>query len=229
MAQSKEPRPIAVFDLDRTITRIGSFTPFCLYAAWRLSPLRLAFLPLAVLALASTGLKLTSRKMLKTVMLALLVGRARRADIDRVARDFVDGMMRNYLRPYASVVIADERARGAVLYLATASYDFYASEFATRLGFDGVVATRSIWTDNRLVPGIDGENCYGAEKLRRVEERLLSDGVIAPGQPRPHVTFYSDDKSDLPCFDWADRSVAVNPKPKLARMATRLGLEVVAW
>ncbi len=221
-------RPVAIFDLDRTVTRIGSFTPFCLYAAWRLNPLRLVTLPLAILALAATGLKLTSRKTLKTLLLALLVGRPTRDRLDTVATDFVDLLMRKGLRPGAAGAIAAERERGAALYLATASYDFYAECFGDRLGVDGTVSTRSLWTDDHLVPGIDGENCYGEEKLRRIKERLAADG-IPDGDARPPVTLYSDDRSDLPCFDWADRAVAVNPKPRLARLAKSHNLEIVSW
>lgn len=228
MTEEKGLRPVTIFDLDRTVTRIGSFTPFCLYAAWRCNPLRLVALPVVIGALAATGLKVITRKTLKTILLALLVGRKTRADIDRLAADFVDLFIRRYLRDGATGVLAAERERGAVLYLATASYDFYANLFGTRLGFDGVIATRSIWNSGHLVPGIDGENCYGGEKLRRVQERLQADGILTEG-PRPHMTVYSDDKSDLPCFEWADRAVAVNPKPKLGRVAEAHGLEIVAW
>lgn len=238
MNDRKMPRQIVLFDLDRTITRIGTFTPFCLYAAWRLNPLRLLAVPVAALALGATGLKLTSRKTLKTMMLALLIGRRSRADIDRVADGFVDLFLRRQIRNQARDTINDARADGAALYMATASYDFYAERFANRLGFNGCIATRSLWRDGRLVPGIDGENCYGPEKLRRMQEHLLADGLLDPSDQstenrattnRATITFYSDDRSDLPGLLWADRAVVVSPKDGFAKVARSHGLEVQEW
>lgn len=225
---SKLPGKIVIFDLDRTITSVGTFTPFCLYAAWRLDPLRLITLPVAVVALAATGLKVMRRKTLKTIMLALLIGRPDRARLDRVAADFVDRCLDGHVRDRARGAIEAARDQGAALYLATASYDFYADLFAERLGLEGCIATRSLWQDGRLRPGIDGENCYGPEKLRRIEERLQEDGRL-DATDRPAITFYSDDRSDLPVLLWAGRAVVVTPKKGFARVAGDHGLDIEWW
>ncbi len=218
-------RPIAIFDLDRTITTIGTFTPFMLYGAWRLKPWRLLLLPAGAVLLALTAAKAISRKTLKTNMMRLFLGQVPEERLRPVIRDFIALFRRKYLRPGALEVMAAERARGARILLATASYDFYAADFAHALGMDGCIATPSLRRDGKLLPGLPGENCYGAEKLRRVEAALN----LAPGTARPEIVFYSDDKSDLPCLLWADRGVVVNPKPAFARIAAGRGLEVVAW
>jgi hypothetical protein len=42
---------LAIYDMDRTITRTGTYTPFLIHAARRLTPWRLALLPLAIIAM----------------------------------------------------------------------------------------------------------------------------------------------------------------------------------
>ena len=219
---------IAIFDLDRTVTRIGTFTPLCLYAAWKNSPLRLISLPFVIGILVTTGLKLTSRKTLKTWLLAMLVGRPNRDTLDRTVSDFINAIWDRHVRKAALEAIEKDRAGGARLYLATASYDFCAEQFARRLGFDGCIATRSRWENDRLVPGIDGENCYGQEKLDRITSHLIRDGLLSESQ-RPGITMYSDDRSDLPGLMWADRAVVVDPKPKFEKIAKARDLEIVHW
>lgn len=220
-----EPRGarIAVFDLDRTITTIGTFTPFMIYAAWRLAPWRLVALPAAALLLVATRFRIITRKRLKQTMQRLLLSTQPRRRLEPVIADFTRWMLRHHVRSGAVSAIERERAAGSRLVLATASFDFYAESFARALGFDGCIATASLCLDDMLVPGLPGENCYGAEKLRRVEEGL------GPGIPRPHIVFYSDDRSDLPCLLWADEGVVVNPKRRFARIARARGLPVVRW
>ena len=43
---------IAIYDMDKTVTRKATFTPFLFHAAWRLAPLRFLLLPLVLLATA---------------------------------------------------------------------------------------------------------------------------------------------------------------------------------
>lgn len=225
MAAERGGRPIAIFDLDRTVTTIGTFTPFMLYGAWRLKPWRLLLLPLGAVLLLLTATKVITRKTLKTNMMRLFLGPVSEERLRPVIDDFIALFRRRYLRPGAIRVMAEERAAGAGLLLATASYDFYAADFARALGMDGCIATPSLRDGGRLLPGLPGENCYGPEKLRRVEETL----GIPTDAPRPRIVFYSDDKSDLPCLLWADEGVVVNPKPAFARIAAAHGLEVVEW
>jgi HAD superfamily hydrolase (TIGR01490 family) len=232
MTQSTEPSSIAIFDLDRTVTRIGTFTPLCLYAAWKNNPLRLICLPLVIGILVTTGLKLTTRKTLKTWLLAMLIGPLSRTRLEETVSRFIDAIWDRQVRPAALKTIEDERAQGARLYLATASYDFCAEQFARRLGFDGCIATRSLWKQDRLVAGIDGENCYGQEKLDRITSHLSGDGILSENQKPAithSITMYSDDRSDLPSLLWADRAVVVNPKPKFEKIAKASALEVVYW
>ena len=137
---------------------------------------------------------------------------------------FVAACVAGGLRPGALRAIAGHRAQGHNLILATASFDFYVEPLGRELGFDSVVATRSAWDrSGRLLGRIDGENCYGAEKLRRLEEALPDL------RSNYRVVAYSDSHVDLPLLRWAHEGVAVNPSRRLRRRARSGGLDVVDW
>lgn len=205
---------IAIYDLDRTITRIGTFTPFLFFAAWR-RPVRLPLLVPYLLAMVGNPLGLVSRNQLKSFGMRLILGREWTADrTAALARAYAAHVRSRNMHQGAMAQIARDRAEGCTIVLASAAPDFYAREIAALLGFDDVIATRQ----HRLAGGryshrIDGPNCYGAEKLRRIEAWL----PVARGAAE--VRFYSDHHSDRPVFDWADRPVAVMPSGRLRALA----------
>ena len=212
----------AVFDLDRTITTYGTFTPFLLFCLRE----RRQLLPGAVgiaAAMIAYVRKEIDRKILKERMLAASIAGVTRSEMARYAEMFVDRLMAGGLRPGARRAIEQHRAAGHTLVMVTASFDFLAERIGRRLGFDGVVSTRSAWDQHaRLLPKIDGENCYGPAKLRALE------GITALTQGKTIVA-YSDHHTDLPLFDWASAGVAVNPTKKLRRLAKARGIRIENW
>jgi HAD superfamily hydrolase (TIGR01490 family) len=220
-------RVITVFDLDRTVTRIGTYTPFLLYAAARLKPWRLVLLPVFLAAMLAYRLKLIDRDRLKGRMQAILLGAVPLAALQPVIDGFAGAIAARWLRQGALNAIERERASGALVVLATAAYDVYADAIAEGLGIEHVIATRAIVRDRRWMPGIDGRNCYGEEKRRRIEEWLNARKVRDGGST--FVTVYTDAESDRPTLALADEPVIVNPSRGFAKRARALGWPVVRW
>lgn len=218
---------IAVYDLDKTITRAPTWTPFLLRTCTRTTPWRLVLLPFAVLATLGYALRLIDRGRLKEVSHALLLGRlAHPIRIDRAARRFADAVVARGVQAGALQRIAADRADGCAIVMATASYRFYAEAIGERLGFDHVIGTRAVRRDTRIVARIAGRNCYGAAKLEAIEAWLAGQG-LARGDV--HVRFYSDHVSDEPTFSWADEAFAVRPHRPLRRMAAARAWTVLDW
>lgn len=218
---------LSIFDLDRTLTKRGTWSPFLLFAASRLAPWRLALTPVVVLLMAGYKARLMSRRQLKQSMQALMLGRRLRRDVvhDLAAR-YADHCLAHNLHAEALVRIAAERAAGRRIVIASAAHAFYLQAIADRLGIADEVGTLSRWHGRWLTAAIDGQNCYGAEKRRRLERWLAGQGLA---RADAHVRFFSDDLSDLPTFDWADEAVAVNPSRKLLRCAVKRGWTVLDW
>jgi HAD superfamily hydrolase (TIGR01490 family) len=219
---------LAIYDMDRTVTKRPTYTPFLLHCAWRRAPWRLLLLPLFLLSMIAYLIGLIDRGRLKEINHHLLLGgRIHPADLQPLVDSFADRQVETNIRPGASTAIARDKSEGRRVVLATASYRLYADAIAQRLGFDEVIGTGSvIGLDDRVHARIAGENCYGPAKMRMVADWVEKSGLEGA---RGHVRFYSDHVSDRPVFEWADEPVAVNPHGKLRRLAQERGWQIEDW
>jgi len=216
----------AIYDMDRTITRRATYTPFLLHCALRRAPWRLLYLPLVVASMLAYVAKLIDRGRLKEINHRLLLGHKRHPhELKPLVESFAARTVATNIRPGARSAIARDKAEGRRVVMATASYRLYADAIGQLLGFDDVIGTGSIiGLDERVHAKIDGDNCYGPAKLR-----MVTDWLGRSGLERGHVRFYSDHASDAPVFEWADEAVAVNPHDRLARLAKERGWKVEDW
>jgi HAD superfamily hydrolase (TIGR01490 family) len=219
---------LAVYDMDRTVTRRATYTPFLLHCAVRRAPWRLLLLPLVLLSMLAYVARLIDRARLKEINHRLLLGRRiHPSELQPLVESFADQQVASNIRPGARLAIGRDKAEGRRLVLATASYRLYADAIAQRLGFDDVIGTGSIiGLDERVHANIAGENCYGPAKLRMIADWVEASGLNGA---HGHVRFYSDHVSDQPAFEWADEPVAVNPHGKLRRLAERRGWAIEDW
>ncbi|MFA5988079.1 MAG: haloacid dehalogenase-like hydrolase [Sphingomonas sp.] len=219
---------IALYDMDKTITRSPTWTPFLFYAGARLAPWRLALLPFAGLAVLGYAAQIIGRARLKEVTQALILGPVvDESALARVAEGFAGGLVQRGVFAQALAQIAEDRASGRQLVMATASCRFYVGAIAAALGFDAVVATESRHLPGgRVAARLAGENCYGPAKLDQVEGWFAGLGIA---RSKANIRFYSDHVSDAPTFEWADEAVAVNPHPRLRALALARGWKIVEW
>ena len=217
---------LAIYDMDRTLTRHATYTPFLLHCAARRAPWRLLALPLVAGSMLLYLAKVIDRGRLKEINHRLLLGRETHPEVlGPLVKSFAQATLRTNIRPGALAAIAREKAEGRRVVMATASYRFYARGIADALGFDDTIGTDTILgIDSQVHAKIDGQNCYGPAKLAMIERWLAAEG-ISPG----HVRFYSDHASDAPVFEWADEAVAVNPHDRLKRLAAERGWPVEDW
>lgn len=218
---------LSIFDLDRTLTILPTYTPFLMFAAWTLAPWRLLLLPLLLPIAALYALKLVPRRTMKQAMHRLALGGALpERDAARLADRFARRLVARGLYAEGVALIEAERRAGRRIILATAAPHFYTAALARRLGIADVVATESSWQQGRLVPAIGSANCYGADK-RLMVEAFLDRAHVA--REAAHIRFYSDHASDLPMFELADEAVAVNPSAKLQAIARARGWPILDW
>jgi HAD superfamily hydrolase (TIGR01490 family) len=219
---------LAIYDMDRTVTRHATYTPFLLHCAVRRAPWRLLALPLVLLSMLAYAARLIDRGRLKEINHRLLLGRTiHPRQLKPLVDSFADQQLASNVRPGAPKAIARDKAEGRRLVLATASYGLYADAIASRLGFDDVIGTGSvIGLDERVHAKIAGENCYGPAKLKMIAQWVDASGLKGA---HGHVRFYSDHASDQPAFEWADEPVAVNPHARLRHLAQERGWAIEDW
>ncbi len=213
-------RTIVVFDLDRTLTRRGTWTPF-LWFVLRGRPARWPGILVLAPAYLACALGLIGRKRLKALGLSVAAGGLDRTRIAALAQAFAARVLARELRPGARQAIGRHRREGDRLMLATAALDLYAEPIAAALGIGTVVCTRSSWSEGGL--RIERKNCYGPDKLAAIEATLAGE------RAGYSVIAYSDDVSDLPLLEWADSGIAVHPNRGLRECAPACGVEIADW
>jgi HAD superfamily hydrolase (TIGR01490 family) len=212
---------VSIFDVDRTLTRKPTYSAFLLYGALRTAPWRLALLPMLVPHAIAYAAKRISRKRMKEAMHGIALGnRLDRKRAIALAEDFASALAERGVYPEIFEMIDAERRSGRLIVLATAAPELYIEPLARMLGADVVLASKSSWKGDWLTPQIEGENCYGKEKLDKISAWLSSREVR---REEAHIRFYSDHASDLPTLEWVDEPIMVNPSAKLLEIGRERG------
>lgn len=218
------PIRVAIYDLDRTVLRTPTFTLFLLWAAWREAAWRLLLLPALAALMIGYALRLYGRNRFKPAAIRLMLGGGIAPErAKKLAAEFAAWRVPRDVAPGAAACIARDRAEGYRLLMATAAPEFYAGAIADALGFDAIVASRHQRdVAGNWLPLLDGPNCYGEEKARRVAEWLSANAPDGAA----HIRAYSDHVSDAPTFALAGEAWLVGRGDKFVRLAEKHGWHV---
>lgn len=176
----------AFFDFDGTITTGDSFMPFLRH---QLGPGKFALKMLQLSpVLAAYGLKLMANQRAKEKVLEATVKGKMEMEILRAAEEFFPQLK---LLPAGLAKLKEEQAAGRRCVLVSASPELFLRTWADKLGFQQVIATRLEIANGLLTGKLVGANCYGPEKVRRIEEELGA-GAWADS------CGYGDSRADLP-------------------------------
>ena len=219
---------LAIYDMDKTVTRRATYNGFLLHMALHKSPWRLLLAPFLPVGLALYALKIWDRAQLKQFSQILLIGRrVPKAQFAKYLESHADMVVGKNVYPQLLARVAQEKAAGYRHVMATASYRLYVEAIAKRLGFDDVIAT-DLSTDSsgHVLARIDGHNCYDVAKLELVKRWMERHGLE---RATCHIRAYSDHVSDAPLLNYADEPFATNPHGPLARLAEKKGWRILDW
>jgi HAD superfamily hydrolase (TIGR01490 family) len=219
---------LAIYDMDKTVTRRATYNGFLLHMALNKSPWRLFLSPLLAIGLILFVLRVWDRARLKQFSQMLLIGRrVSKQRFTKYVERHADLVVGKNVYPQLLARVAEEKAAGYRHVMATASYRLYVEAIAKRLGFDDVIAT-DLSTDSsgHVLAIIDGHNCYDAAKLELVKGWMATNGL---SREHCHIRAYSDHVSDAPLLSYADEAFATNPHQPLAEMAKANGWEIIDW
>ena len=157
---------VAIFDLDGTLTRGDTLAPFLRFVCgtWRF----LALLPLALPAIAGVMLGVPRQRAKEWLLRVYLRGLPEGTLVARgeaFAREVLPGL----LRPRAMDRLAWHQVRGHRCALLSASLSAYVEPWARAAGFDEVFCSDLQVQDGVVTGKLNGLNCEGAEKVRRLE------------------------------------------------------------
>ena len=169
-------RPLVAFDFDGTLTSRDSFTAFL---AWRAGSSKYAA-GLLTLAPAAAGFVFNrDRGRLKAAAARRFLAGVPRVELEVSAQAFATERGRAILRPDAVRAWRRWQARGARLLIVTATPEIIVAPIARALGADQLIGTRLALDDHDRVTGaLDGANCRGPEKPRRLREAFGDDVAL---------------------------------------------------
>ena len=218
---------LAIFDLDYTLTKRGTWGRFVLKNLRVRPQYWIPFIVGTAKAQLQYKRGKTERGSVKQEMMRWSMVGARKEDIIRMAEEFADKEISQGLRPGAWRALEKHRAAGDTIIIASAAVCVIVDAMARRLNVDHWVATEMRWENGRLAADFSSENCYGLKKLERVQKLFTENPELK--QKETHITMYSDSYSDIELLRFSDKAVAVNADRKLSRASTLEGFERVDW
>lgn len=211
---------LAIFDLDGTITRRDTLTPFIAGFLWR-HPWRLwRWIPCLVPLLRyAAGQR--DRGALKTSVIQLTLGGVANAQLASWAVHFTRRLLQTGLYAEALECIAAHQRSHDHLVLLSASPNLYAPQVAQALGFDACICTEVRWrSDDRLDGALSSANRRGAEKARCV-------GVLL-AEHQPLLSYaYGNSPADLEHLQMVSSGTYVNGSS--AELAYLPNVRAVRW
>jgi phosphatidylglycerophosphatase C len=160
---------LALFDFDGTITRTDTLTPFMQLAVRpaRIAAGRVLLIPIVI------GYRLGMISASRGRQVAARVGFQGEdpARMRRLGVEYASTVLPAQVRQPALERIAWHRSRGDHVVIVSASLDFYLSAWCAGQGVDCICTTLEE-RNGRLTGRCAGGDCAGAEKVRRIRERL---------------------------------------------------------
>jgi phosphatidylglycerophosphatase C len=184
----------AAFDFDGTITVRDSFNAFLRWRAgaanYRAGQLRLA--PAAQRWAFDRDLT-----RLKAAMVEVYLKGAERLALEAACEAFAGIAAPRLFRPDALLTWRGLKGQGVKLAIVTASPEPVVAPFARRLGADLLIGTRLVYdAQDRVAGPLEGPNCRGAEKVRRLRAAIGPDARL--------IAAYGDTEGDRELLAEAD-------------------------
>ncbi len=160
---------LALFDFDGTITRRDTFLDFLVFCFGylrvaavliRLSPWIFLY---AVGRIRNDDLK---QRVLKAFFCGMPI-----ADVRRMGEAFARDVLPERTKPSAMERLAWHREQAHRVVLVSASLDVWLEPWCKTHSIE-LVSSRLEVLDDRTTGRLEGLNCYGAEKVRRIRERI---------------------------------------------------------
>lgn len=158
---------IAAFDFDGTLTTADSVVPFLARVAGRR---RLAAAVLRHAFVNGSAVARRDRDALRAVATSAVFRGRSHADVIENAERHAEAILAARLRDDTVGRLHWHREHDHRIVIVSASYRDYVAPVAAALGVGDVLATTlEVGDDGRCTGRLDGANCRGAEKVRRLE------------------------------------------------------------
>jgi phosphatidylglycerophosphatase C len=172
--QAEKPanKPVAAaFDFDGTLTRRETLLPFLMHTLGAATVARHALVLSPTLA--GYGLGLIRNDIAKERVFIRCLAGMRIDELHQAGERFAMYVLPGLLRHEAMQRLEWHKQQGHRCVVISASLELYVRPWAIKAGFDDVIATHLETREDGCVTGkLSGANCFGIEKVRRLEALL---------------------------------------------------------
>lgn len=136
---------------------------------------------------------------------------------------FLEKKIRPMMLAKAATLLDDHRQRGDTLMIITATNRFVTEPVAGLLGIKHLIATEPEVVNGRYTGQVAGIPSFQDGKVTRLQAWLERHDATLEG-----AWFYSDSHNDIPLLRQVSHPVAVDPDPKLQRLAEAEGWQILS-
>ncbi|MGL5648677.1 MAG: HAD-IB family hydrolase [Clostridium sp.] len=200
---------LGIFDVDFTITSKETLMQFFRYMIKK-DKKNLKFLPRALGSGILYGLKIFDERRVKESFLKFIDG-IEEKDLIVLVKGFYKDVLEKILYKDAIDMIKKLKSEGYEIYLISASPEFYLNEFYKIKEVDHIIGTRFEFDRGKFKRVMEGRNCKGEEKVRRLKAYLKENNIEVDFK---NSYMFSDSLSDKPLLDLVGKPYLINFKKK---------------
>ncbi len=198
---------LAIFDIDYTLTKKETLMEFFKFMIKKdLKNIR--YIPRALLSGIMFITRAFDEKQTKETFLKFIEG-MEEEQLDELVKEFYNKRLSSILYKDAMDMIYKMKSKGYLIYLISASPEFYLNEFYNIKEIDKIIGTKYITNDGRHTRRMDGLNCKGEEKVERLKQELSKENIEVDYEAS---YMFSDSLSDKPLFDLVGNPYLINFK-----------------
>lgn len=196
---SQSPKTVAAFDFDGTLTTKDSMFAFIAFVKGRKRLYLGMIWLLPMLIRFKLGLK--DRQQAKEQLLDHFFGGMQETKLKQLAEAFCSEKLPQMLRREMIERLQWHQEQAHRCLLVSASLDLWLQPFADSYQLE-LLCTRAQFSDGKYTRSFRSPNCYGPEKVKRIQAAL-------EGQPVYFSYAYGDSNGDREMLAWADDNVLI--------------------
>lgn len=209
---------LAIFDVDYTLTKKETLVQFYIFMLKK-NPKYIKHIFRVIKASVFYVLKIYSFKETKESYMSFIEG-IKKEDMEMLTKEFYEKRLSKIFYKDALDTMKKFKDKGYKIYLISASPELYLKELYNIDVVDKVIGTKIICIDGKYGDKIDGENCKGEEKVKRLMEEIKIENIEVDFK---ESYMFSDSLSDLPLFNLVGHPYLINYNKKTSQ------IEVLNW
>ncbi len=200
---------LAIFDVDYTITKKETLMELYKYSI-KENKKNLIYLPRALFSGLLYITKIYDEKRVKESFLKFIENMSEE-DLKDFTKRFYQNRLSKILYKDSLEMMKKLKSEGYYIFLISASPEFYLNSLYTIKEVDKVIGTKFHMENGKFLRKMNGLNCKGEEKVRRLKEVLKKENIEVDFK---NSYMFSDSLSDKPLLDLVGNPYLINYRRK---------------